>query len=226
MSIYKCARNTLVFLVAAVVLAACGGGSGGGSACDDALTVSYLQNIFVTDFPGFTESNSTIVYTDGNQGNTFDIDVVGLSRISHSDGNSLAFSYTIHGTAIPPADTYIAFYIDTDKNSMTGMSVDTMGADALVVNAAGGSANGYYLWNQSTVSWVKQPILGTLASNASYYQGCTYSTTVYAPLYTGLSSLYGANVRGVVLLITISGSDPTSVTSIPDGTAIFDFTVP
>jgi hypothetical protein len=207
------------------LLSACGGsGSGGGSTnCDEALTVSYIQNV-ITGFPGFTESNTQIIHTDGNQGNTYDIDVVAVSRTTHNTNDSLAFSYTVYGTATPPAGTYSAFYLDTDKNALTGMTVDTMGADALVVNAPGGSANGFYLWSGS--SWIKQPVLGSLSSNASYFQGCTHSTTVYAPLYSGLSSLYSTPVSGIVVILTIPGSDPTIITSILDASSQFDFTVP
>jgi len=214
-------RITIAIIIS-LFLSACGGG--GGNNCDEALTVGYIQNQFATDFLGFTESGSTIVHTDGNQGNTSDIDVVAVSRTAYNSDNALAFSYTIYGTAAPSNGTYIAFYIDTDKNALTGMTIDTMGADALVVNTAGGSANGYYLWDGS--SWVKQTVLGTLSSSASYFQGCNYSTTIYAPLYSGLSSLYSAPVTGIVMALTISGSDPTNVTSILDTSSQFNFTMP
>lgn len=203
-------------------LSACGGG-GGSSICDEALTVNYIQNE-IAAFPGFTESNTTIVHTDGNQGNTYDIDVVAVSRIIHNTNDSLAFSYTVHGTAAPPTGTHGAIYLDTDKNAGTGLVIGTIGADALIVNAAGGSANGFYLWNGS--SWIRQSVLGTLASNASYFQGCTYSTTVYAPLYSGLSALYSTSVTGIVRIMTIPGSDPTTITSILDQSSQFEFTVP
>lgn len=220
-------KNTLSFLILGLVVSSCGGGGGGGgSNCDEALTVGYIQNKFATEFFGFTESGTTIVHTDGNQGNTYDIDVVAVSRTTYSSDDSLAFSYTIHGTATPPSDTYITFFIDTDKEATTGMTVGTMGADALVVNAAGGSANGYYLWDEVNNNWTKQSLLGTLSSNASYFQGCSYSTTVYAPLYNGLSSLYLTPVTGIVMVVTISGSDPTIVTSILDESSQFNFTMP
>ena len=206
-------------------LSACGGGGGGGgvSTCDEALSLNYIQNK-ITAFPGFTESNTTIVHADGNQGNTYDIDVVAVSRTSHNTNDSLAFSYTVHGTAAPPTGTHGALYLDTDKNVGTGLVIGTMGADALVVNAAGGSANGFYHWDGS--SWIKQSILGILASNASYFQGCTHSTTVYAPLYSGLSALYSTPVTGIVRIMTIPGADPTTITSILDQSSQFDFTVP
>lgn len=205
------------------VLNACGGSSGSGS-CDDVLTVDYIQTEFATGFPGFTESGSAIVHTDGNQGNTYDIDKVAISRTTYNSNDSLAFSYTIYGTAQPPNGTYIAFFLDGDKNATTGAPIGTMGADALVINTAGGDANGYYLWGES--SWIKQSILGTYSSNASYYQGCTYSTTIYAPLYNGLSSLYSTSVTGVVMVLTLNGADPTDVTSILDTSSQFDFVVP
>ena len=215
--------------IISLLMFGCGGGGGGGvvSNCDKALTVDYIQNEFDTDFIGFTVSGTTIVHTDGNQGNTYDIDTVAVSRTnytSYTPGDSLAFSYTIHGTTAPPAGTYIAFFIDIDKTAATGMMDGTIGADALVVNAAGGSANGYYLWIGS--SWVKQDLLGTLSSNASYFQGCSYSTTIYAPLYSGLNSLYSTPVTGVVKLLTIPGSDPTTITSILDTSSEFNFTMP
>ena len=214
--------NSLISLFLVLLVSACGGG-GGTSSCDKALTVSYHQNE-ITGFPGFTESNTSIVHTDGNQGNTYDVDVVAISRITHNLNNSLAFSYSIYGTTEPPTGTYSVLYLDTDKSVGTGMVINTMGADALVVNAAGGIANGFYEWNGS--SWVKQSVLGTLVSNASYFQGCTYSTSVYAPLFSGLSSLYSTPVTGIVMVVTIPGSDPTSITSIIDASTKFDFTVP
>ncbi|MDX2464997.1 MAG: hypothetical protein QNK31_10885, partial [Porticoccus sp.] len=209
-----------------VCLSACGGGGGGGggsTSCDNALTVSYIQKN-ITEFPGFTESNTTIVHTDGAQGNTYDIDLVAVSRTTYNMNDSLAFSYTVFGTATPPAGTYGAFFLDTDQSAITGATIGTMGADALVVSAPGGSANGFYLWGGS--SWVKQSVLGVLSSNASYFQGCTHSTTVYAPMYSGLSSLYATPVTGIVMVLTIPGSDPTDVTSILDSSSQFDFTVP
>ena len=74
--------------------------------------------------------------------------------------------------------------------------------------------------------WTKQPTLGITSSYATYHQGCTHSTIIYAPLYEGLSSLYLTPVTGVVMAITISGSSPNTITSILDSTAQFDFTVP
>lgn len=219
--------NTFILILP--LMSACGGssdGDGSGSNCDDALTVNYIQNT-ITDYVGFSESNTTIVHNDGNQGSTYDINEVAVSRISYDSNNSLAFSYTVYGTNEPASGTYIAFYLDTDKNAATGLSITgTMGADALVVNAPGGDANGFYLWDGIDSSWVKQSVLGSLASNASYFQGCTYSTTVYAPLYSGLSDLYGTDVTGIVFIVTIPASDPKVVTSILDASSQFDFTVP
>jgi hypothetical protein len=216
----SCIMTTILYS-----LSACGGSGGGaGGNCNEALTVGYIQNKFATEFIGFTESGTTIVHSDGNQGNTYDIDVVAVSRTAYNSDDSLAFSYTVYGTAEPPSGTYFAFYIDSDNNAATGMMVGTMGADALVVNAPGGSANGYYLWSGS--NWIEQPILGSLSSNAAYFQGCTYSTTVYAPLYTGLSALYSTPATGIVMVVTIGGSDPTIITSILDTSSQFDFTIP
>ena len=204
------------------IFCSCGGG-GGSSAFDLELTVEYIQNK-INGYPGFSESGTSIVHTDGNQGNTYDINLVAVSKISHTSGDSLAFSYTVYGTAAPPTGTHGAFYIDTDKSALTGMSVGTMGADALVVNAPGGSARGFYLWNGS--SWDLQSTLGISESYASYHQGCTYSTTVYAPLFNGLSDLYGTDANGIVQVVTIPGSDPGVITSILDTSSQFDFTIP
>jgi len=215
--------SATLLLMALNFLSSCGGGGGGSASCDEVLNVSYIQNK-ITGFPGFTESNTTIVHSDGNQGNTYDVDLIAVSRTTYNMNDSLAFSYKVYGTAAPPAGTHGAFYLDTDKNAVTGMSIGTMGADALVVNAPGGNANGYFLWNGS--SWVKQSTLGILSSNGSYFQGCTYSTTVYAPLYSGLSSLYATPVTGIFRIVTIPGSDPTVTTSILDESSQFDFTVP
>lgn len=218
-----------IMLGLSLIVTACGGGGGGASNCDEELTVAYIQNKFTSEFFGFTESGTTIVHSDGNQGKTYDIDAVAVSRTTYDANDSLAFSYTIHGTTTPTSDTYITFFIDSDKNATTGMSVGTMGADALVVNPAGGGASsgtagGYYTWNGS--SWDKQTTLGTLSSHASYFEGCSYSTTVYAPLYSGLNSLYSTPVTGIVAVMTISGSDPTNITSILDESSQFDFTMP
>ena len=217
--------NFSIAVLLILFLSACGGGGGGGgsTSCDNALTVSYIQDK-ITGYPGFTESNTTIVHADGDQGNTYDIDLVAVSRTTYDMNDSLAFSYTVFGTATPPAGTYGAFFLDTDESALTGLAVGTMGADALVVSAPGGSANGFYHWVGG--GWVKQSILGVLSSNASYFQGCTHSTTVYAPLYSGLSSLYSTPVTGIVMVLTIPGSDPTVVTSILDSSSQFDFTVP
>ena len=216
--------NSLMSLFVLLV-SACGSGGDGDVAgsCDEPLTVGYHQNE-IAAFPGFSESNTSIVHTDGNQGNTYDVDIVAVSRITHNMNESLAFSYSIYGTTEPPTGTYSVLYLDTDKSVGTGMVINTVGADALVVNAAGGSANGFYLWNGS--SWIKQSVLGSLASNATYFQGCTYSTSVYAPLFNGLSSLYSTAVTGIVMVVTIPASDPTTITSIIDTSTQFDFTVP
>ena len=218
-------QHAAIFTFILFYLSGCGGG-GGNSNCDEALTVNYIENKFATSFPGFTESGTSIVHSDGNQGNTYDIDAVAISRTTFNSDDSLAFSYTIYATTQPSNETYIAFYIDSDKNATTGMAINTMGADSLMINTAGGSANGYYLWNDSTNSWNKQSILGALSSNASYFQGCSYSTTIYAPLFTGLSSLYSTPVTGVVRVMTIGGSDPNNITSILDSSSQFDFTIP
>lgn len=206
-------------------LLSCDSGGGGGGSCNEALSVEYIENKFATEFAGFVESNTTIVHMDGNQGNTYDIDLVAVSRtLFNSTDESLAFSYTVHGATTVSDTTYIAFYLDTDKNMATGAAYDTLGLDALVINAPGGIASGYYLWNGS--GWSRQSVIGLLGSDASYYQGCKYSTTIYAPLYNGLSSLYATDVSGIVMVQTINGSDPGDFVTIHDFSSVFEFTVP
>ena len=225
-SIQECLVVLKQLGVAALVLlwvSGCNNDSGGNSSCDKPLTINYI-NSEIAGFPGFSATGTKIVRTDGKQGNSYDINQIAVSRISYETNDSLAFAFTIYGTAEPPAGTYIAFYLDVDKSALTGLAVDKMGADALVVNAPGGAANGFFVW--SGTDWVKQPIVGSLGSNASYFQGCTFSTTVYAPMYAGLSALYGVDVTGVVSVVTIPDSDPTVITSILDQTAMFNFTVP
>lgn len=221
-------------LTIATVITACGGGGGGATTdCDTALTVSYVENEFLNELVftnnNFSASDTTLVYSDGNQGNTYDIDKIIISRTTHPDGNSLALSYSVFATTDPSTDTYTLLFLDEDNNPATGASVgggSTLGAEGLIVDpnfAASGTA-GYWKWNGT--SWVAQAKLGTLSSAASYFSGCTLGLAVYAPLYSGLDALYATNVRGLMMLMTLTGGNPNNPTSIIDTTSEFDFMIP
>lgn len=63
-----------------------------------------MEDLFVLG--GFTASNTTLIHEDGNQGNTYDIDTIILSRVVHTSGNTLAVSTSVHATNNVSADTY------------------------------------------------------------------------------------------------------------------------
>ncbi|HEC18932.1 MAG TPA: hypothetical protein ENI97_06260 [Gammaproteobacteria bacterium] len=223
-----------------LLVSACGGGGGSSGDCDTPLTVAYVENEFNTKdnfvLGGFTASNTTLVHQDGDQGNTFDIKDIILSKTSHDHGNSLALSYSIQGTSTPPDDTFVAFYIDTDKNASTGQAIDGIGADVLILDDAevlqvslplGVFFTGYHVWNDSTMQWEPQSSpMGGITSTASYLYGCSLNLAVYAPVYTGMDSLYGRPASGVMKLMRLSAGDPDSPIAELDSTTVFDFTVP
>lgn len=227
---------SLIFLVSA-----CGGGSSPAS-CDTPHTVEYVNNEFLTEdmfvLGGFTASNTTLIHEDGNQGNTFDLDSIILSRVTltsnSTSGNSLAISVGTYATGYTSSDTYMAFYVDVDKDPATGLLIDGIGADVLILDnlpTDGPSSPftaGFQTWNDTDSLWAAAPKLGTLATTASYFSGCTLGLSIYIPLYEGLDTLYGQNVRGVMKLIRLTNGDPNTPVAAPavDSTSVFDFMVP
>lgn len=226
---------SLIFLVSA-----CGGGSSPAASCDTPHTVEYVNNEFLTEdmfvLGGFTASNTTLIHEDGNQGNTFDLDSIILSRVTltstSTSGDSLAVSVGTYATGYTSSDTYMVFYIDVDKSATTGQLIDGIGADVLIIDnlpSDGPSSpptDGFQIW--SGTSWGAATKLGTLATTASYFSGCTLGISIYIPLYEGLDTLYGMPVRGVMKLIRLTNGDPNTPVAAPavDSTSVFDFTVP
>lgn len=234
---YRHYRMFLFLIGLSFVLTACGGGGGGSTDCDTPLTVNYVNNEFLTEdlfvLGGYSASDTTLIHMDGNQGSPFDIDRIILSRITHTSGNSLALSYSIYATTSPSNDTFIALYIDTDNNQATGEIIGNIGADALILDDGNiFSVNSpflfdnYYEWNGVGDNWDAQVKLGSLSGSASYFEGCTLSSAVYAPLYSGLEALYATNVRGVMKIITLSDADPNTPTGVIDSTTEFNFMIP
>ncbi|GMR16485.1 MAG: hypothetical protein BMS9Abin31_0822 [Gammaproteobacteria bacterium] len=231
------------FITVSLFITACGGGGNGSpSVCDSPLTVQYVDKEFSTEdtfvLGKYTASNTTIIHQDGNQGNTFDIDTIILSRITHTSGNSLALSYSIHATTSPTNnDTFVAFYIDTDNLVSTGESMNGIGADAVILDSAellnvslplSVNLERFQIWKTAANEWLPQPTLGTLNSSASYLNQCSLNLAVYTPLYQGLSALSGKSVRGVMKLIRLTNADPDTpvATAVLDSTAVFNFAVP
>lgn len=225
-------------LISAVLLVtACGGGGGSPTlGCDTPLSVRYVNNEFLTEaiFVNglFSASGTAVIHQDGNQGNTFDIDTIILSRVTHPSGNTLALSVGTYATGYPTVDTDMVFYIDVDKDAATGQLIDGIGADILILDnlpSDGPSspvASRVQTWNGS--SWVGTPRLGTLSATSSYYAGCSLGLSIYVPLSEGLDTLYAMDVRGVLKLIRLIDGDPNTPVAVPavDSTSVFDFTVP
>jgi len=230
----KLVKISIYMIIFLVFITACGGGGSGGEIanCDNALTVNYVNNKFASEplFDNYTVSGTTLIHADGNQGNSFDIDSIILSRTSYSsdtvNGNSLALSYSVFTTLTPTSNTYIAFYMDVDNDANTGEAVGGIGAEVLILDGLGASETQSNAYGYIENSWVAAPKLGTLASTASYFKGCTLGVAVIAPLYEGLDLLYGANLTGVMQLISLNNSDPNMRAEQFDTTSNFSFTVP
>ena len=222
-----------------LLVTSCGGGGGSSTAgCDTQLTVDYVNNEFLTEdqfvLGLFTASGTTLIHEDGDQGNTFDIDKIILSRVTHTSGNTLAISASTYATSYPSSDTYMVFYIDVDKDAATGQLIDGIGADILILdNLPNDGPSSPVIarvqeWNATNSSWVGTPRLGTLSATASYHAGCTLGISIYIPLSEGLEELYAMEVRGVMKLIRLTNGDPNTPVAVPavDSTSVFDFMVP
>lgn len=238
-----------LYISFALLITACGGGDGGvipggelppggepPAGCDTPLTVDYVNNEFLTEdlfvLGGFSASDTVVVHQDGNQGNTYDIDTIILSRVTHTSGNTLAISTSVHATSNVTSDTYMVFYVDVDKNATTGQLIDGIGADVLIIDnppTNGASAPitaRAQVWNGS--SWVGLPKLGITSATASYFAGCTLGLSIYVPLSQDIELLYAKDVRGVMKLIRLTNGDPNTPVAEPavDTTSVFDFMVP
>lgn len=225
-----------------LLLTACGGGSSPAASCDTPHTVEYVNNEFLTEdmfvLGGFSASNTTLIHEDGNQGSTFDLDSIILSRVTltsnSTSGDSLAVSVGTYATGYTSSDTYMVFYIDVDKDAATGQLIDGIGADVLILDnlpndgPSSPVTAGFQTWNDTNSLWEAAPRLGTLATTASYFSGCTLGLSIYIPLYEGLDTLYGMNVRGVMKLIRLTSGDPNTPVAAPavNSTSVFDFMVP
>jgi len=224
---------SLIFLVSA-----CGGGSSPAASCDTPHTVEYVNNEFLTEdlfvLDGFSASDTTLIHDDGNQGNTFDLDSIILSRVTHTSGNSLAISVGTYATGYTSSDTYMVFYIDVDKDANTGQKIDGIGADVLILDNLPNDGPpspvtaGFQTWDSLSNRWVGATLLVSFATTASYFSGCTLGISIYIPLYEGLEALYAMNVSGVMKLIRLTNGDPNTPVAAPavDSTTVFDFMVP
>lgn len=223
-------KVTVLIGFLALLVSACGGGSTG---CDTPLTVAYVTNELTTE-PLFTNHNisvadTTLIHEDGNQGNTYDIDRILLSRIKADDGDTLAISYSAYATQDAPPGSYMAFYIDTDNNIDTGFGPGVIGADALILDEVGetngaGILNSYFSWQAS--GWLAHDTLGFTSSTASYFAGCSLGLAIYIPWYEGLATLNLADANGMMMLTTFSENDPNKPNSPIDTTGLFSFSFP
>jgi hypothetical protein len=222
-------RGLFIITACSFLLSACGGGGGG--SCDTPLTVDYVETKLTTD-PQFTSHNITVsatklIHSDGNQGNSYDIDQIILSKISATDGDTLALAYSAYASQDAPTGSYTAFYIDTDGDTGTGGGPNGIGAEVLIldpVSHSGSVTAGYYTW--SGTNWVWGSTLGGgTSSTASYHAGCTLGLAIYIPWFNGPASLDLSNAHGLMMLTTFLDSTPN--TPIPiDATSVFAFSFP
>ena len=211
-------------------LAGCGGGgSNDSSGCDTPLDVDYVNQQLTTE-PLFTShqitpANTKLIHEDGNQGKSYDIDRIILSRITAVQGETLAMAYSVYAKQQAPSAAFMAFYIDTDGIDTIGDP--TFGAEVLILDPlsdGSGTMYPYYVWKAD--SWVPGTKLGSIDTTASYFAGCSLALAVYVPWYQGLAELGSTNARGVMKLMTFTNDDPAKPNTPIDTTKTFDFSFP
>lgn len=221
--------------LAVCLLAITSCGSDGYAPCEQQLTSDYVTSNFAFIQSGITISDTMLIHEDGDQGGTFDIDRIMLSRASHESGDSLALAYSLYASSTPSADTYVAFYFDSDGNSANGVDVGSFKADTLILDDmrilgvhSHYGHNGFYKWD-SVDGWVVGTTLGAELTDIGFVgdRSCSPKIAIHVPLYAGLSTLYGnTSLTGVMKLVRFSGGDPNSLLETIDETTTFPFDVP
>lgn len=228
--------NTLMIAFCLSFLQGCGSsdtdGANGVNNAEE-ITVAYVDNRINTKLspPGsFTASGTVLVHDDGYQDNDLDIGRVILSKInSNTTGETLAVAFSYKHSTISAAETFAAFYIDSDNNPLTGERIADIGADVLIINQHAfdnsGSSISYadsHSW--SGTQWIPQ---GGGYSYASTYRGFNIINTILVTNSTIVSGLLGMQeVKGVFSARIFPGGDPNAVTETIDITDSFSFAVP
>ena len=218
-------RYLLSLLV--LLLSACGGGDTSPGSCDTQLTTGYVDNALSTKDTftvyGITPSNTKLIAEDGNQGGSYDIDKVMLTTISSTvKGNSIALSYSTYATQAAPTGSSIAFYIDTDRQAITGDP--KYGAEYLIVDRVGhGSDLIYSVYHWELTGWVDASSAG---STASYYAGCSLGLAIFIPWGNVMSNIDLTQARGRLVFTTFNSGDPGDSNPPIDSTQAFDFAFP
>jgi len=227
----------LILVVLPLWLIGCssGGGGGGGGRGSEEISVASVEQDIRESFPtGLTISNTLLVADDGYQGTNYDIGRVIISRFNSGDIGfetlGIAMSYMMSGT--PPDGTVVAFYIDWDSSTSTGMLINGIGADALFINDFAFAATNsptytysdYYEW--SGAGWL--PYNGTFTGGATY-DGFSINSSFFVSNSSKVPDLIGlTNNQGVMTIQNIPSGDPNDFLNITTlgSSAAFTFAIP
>lgn len=221
----KILSSVITSVCAALSLCACSSSSGGGD--DGQITASNFETA-LQDY-SVTISGAALLHEDGLQGGSIDLDRVMLGKTTAQGvTDSLALGYSLRLSNSPPSRTFVAFYIDSDNDPLTGEPVAGIGADHLLIDDHAFDNNNsdlysnYYIW--SGTQWLGQDN----GSVGSYYQGTSLKRGVIVPVSNTLgSNLFGLqNIQGVIMVRNFINSNPNSVNSTIDETSVFTFSIP
>ena len=219
----------IVIIVVALSLSACGGGDDAFTGGDGQITLSNFETAL--QHYSISISGATIIHEDGLQGGSVDVDRVMLGKTTAQGlTDSLALGYSLRISNAPPAKTFVAFYIDSDNDALTGESIAGIGADHLLFDDhAFGHDNldlysNYYMWSETQGQWLGQDN----GSVGSYHQGTNLKRGVIMPDSSTLgSNLFGLqDIRGVVIVRSYMNSNPNTPNSTIDETTVFTFGMP
>lgn len=153
-----------------------------------------------------------------------------VSKVSNTDGESLAYAYSLVHPSLVNYSRFVAFYIDIDNNPGTGKFIEGIGTDRLLLDTTIFKSSTfsweYFIWSEGQLQWLGQNVSGLSASIISEEANGTLSINV--PYYVNIDNLLGlSGVKGIFTVQTFNSGDPNDIyaTSLAT-TEVFTFSTP
>ena len=225
---YKQLLIRTIILVIFTMLAGCGGGSSDGlSVSNQELTVQYVERELQLE--GYTTAETSVIY-ESPQSATYEFKRIIISKVNNTDGDTLAYAYSLIHPPVVENSRFVAFYIDIDNDPATGESIEGIGADRLLLDTTifeSSPIDGeYFVWSDVQSQWINQAVNGTSLSISSEERGGTLSINV--PYYENINDLFGlSNVKGVFTVRTFVNGSPSDINAVTlAATTVFSFNTP
>lgn len=218
----------LISILLTVIMVGCGS-TESDMQLEDGLTVNYVNQELQLE--GFSTNGTTLIFEDGFQWGTPDLNRVIVSRVdSSTSGPAFSFAYSINHSGVESVSRFVAFYIDVDNDPNTGEFIEGIGADRLLLDDQLYNASGffgtYFIYSDATSSWLSQASSGLGFGLVDSTESVTRVVQVMP--YENISNLFGLiDAAGVLMVRSLENGNPDDINAVTlDATLPFDFNTP